>query len=126
MAEQDTLNPSSNPSSAQPLVDTAAHQRNLKEAQAALAKEFQTLVQDAERLLKCTQDAAGAHTAELRERLSSNIARAKAMLEEKQGTLREKGRANLESAEAYVQHKPWQAMGIAAGIGLLAGLILRR
>jgi ElaB/YqjD/DUF883 family membrane-anchored ribosome-binding protein len=30
------------------------------------------------------------------------------------------------STEAYVREKPWNALGIAAGIGLLIGLFLRR
>jgi ElaB/YqjD/DUF883 family membrane-anchored ribosome-binding protein len=122
MAEQDTVNPSSD----EPMIDTSAHKRNVQDAQAALAREFQTLVQDAERLLKCTQDAAGAHTEEIRTRISDNIARAKAMFDDKQGTFCEQGRANLETAEAYVQTNPWQAVGIAAGIGFLAGLLFRR
>lgn len=30
------------------------------------------------------------------------------------------------ATESYVRDKPWNAVGIAAGIGLLVGLILRR
>ena len=31
-----------------------------------------------------------------------------------------------EQADKYVREKPWQAVGIAAAIGLVAGLLIRR
>ena len=36
------------------------------------------------------------------------------------------GQQTCSATEAYVREKPWNALGIAAGIGLLVGLILRR
>ena len=40
--------------------------------------------------------------------------------------MRQRGQAALGSAEQYVQENPWQAIGIAAGVGLLIGLLANR
>lgn len=38
----------------------------------------------------------------------------------------EKGRAAAEATDAYVHENPWTTMGIAAGLGLVVGLLLGR
>jgi len=35
-------------------------------------------------------------------------------------------RETAENADKFVREKPWQAVGIAAAIGLVAGLLIRR
>jgi ElaB/YqjD/DUF883 family membrane-anchored ribosome-binding protein len=37
-----------------------------------------------------------------------------------------KARAGAGAAEDYVRDNPWQAVGIAAGLGLLIGLLIGR
>lgn len=41
-----------------------------------------------------------------------------------QDTMMEKGRAAAEATDAYVHENPWTTMGIAAGLGLVVGLLL--
>jgi ElaB/YqjD/DUF883 family membrane-anchored ribosome-binding protein len=36
------------------------------------------------------------------------------------------GREAAQSTDKFVREKPWQAVGIAAAIGLVAGLLIRR
>ena len=38
----------------------------------------------------------------------------------------EKGRAAAQATDAYVHENPWTTMGIAAGLGLVVGLLLGR
>lgn len=109
-----------------PLFDKSAHRRNLQAAQAALIEEFHTLIGDTERLLKHTQDTAGAQTEELRGKINANLTRARLMLKEQEGSLREQGQAAIQCTEEYVHTHPWQSLGIAAGVGFLFGLITRR
>lgn len=109
-----------------PLFDKAAHRRNLQAAQNALIEEFHTLIGDTERLLKHTQDTAGGQTAELRSKLNANIERARSLLKEQEGSLREQGQAAIQCTEQYVHTHPWQSIGIAAGVGFLLGLVTRR
>jgi ElaB/YqjD/DUF883 family membrane-anchored ribosome-binding protein len=108
------------------LIDKSAHRRNLQAAQNALIEEFHTLIGDTERLLKFTQDSAGTQTEELRGTISANLSRARKLLSEQEGSLREHGQAAIQSTEEYVQTNPWQSIGIAAGVGFLLGLVTRR
>jgi ElaB/YqjD/DUF883 family membrane-anchored ribosome-binding protein len=43
-----------------------------------------------------------------------------------QDELTEKAKAVAADADAYVHEKPWQSIGIAAGLGLLIGLLISR
>ena len=108
------------------LIDKAAHRRNLQAAQNALIEEFRTLVGDTERLLKHTQETAGGQTEELRSKINANLARAREVLAEQEGSLREQSQAAIQCTEEYVHTHPWQSIGIAAGVGFLLGLITRR
>ncbi|MCF6780853.1 DUF883 family protein [Stutzerimonas stutzeri] len=112
--------------STSPLIDKSAHRRNLQAAQNALIEEFHTLIADTERLLKHTQETAGSQTQELREKISANMNRAREMMKDQEGTLRNQCDAAMQCTEEYVQTHPWQSVGIAAGVGFLLGLIMRR
>ena len=108
------------------LIDKSAHRRNLQAARNALVEEFHTLIADTERLLKHTQETAGTQTEELREKITANMTRAREMLKDQEGTLRNQSEAAIQCTEEYVQTHPWQSIGIAAGAGFLLGLIMRR
>ena len=112
--------------STRPLIDTSAPRRNLQAAQNALIEEFHTLIGDTERLLKHTQETAGGQTEELRSKINANIAKAREMLKEREGSMRDQGQAAIQCTEEYVHTHPWQSIGIAAGVGFLLGLITRR
>ena len=108
------------------LIDKSAHRRNLQAAQNALIEEFHTLIADTERLLKHTQETAGSQTEELREKITANMNRARDMMKEQEGTLRDQGQAAIQCTENYVHTHPWHSLGIAAGAGFLLGMIMRR
>lgn len=108
------------------IFDSEAHKRNLQNAQEALLNEFQTLMADTERLFNHTKEVAGNQSEELRESIEHNLNRAREILQERHQQWSEQSSELKERAEAYVQEKPWQSLGIAAGAGLLLGLILRR
>ena len=54
--------------------------------------------------------------------LDSARARLKAM----QGSAAEMGEEAVKATETYVRDNPWQAIGIAAGVGLVLGLLISR
>ena len=37
-----------------------------------------------------------------------------------------RAKSGADTADAYVRHEPWKAVGIAAGAGVIAGLLLAR
>ena len=100
--------------------------KSAKTAQEILMADFQALVRDTEKLLADTANLAGDQADELREQIHDRLTQARETLQLTQDSVRERGQAALGSAEQYVQETPWQAIGIAAGVGLLIGLLANR
>lgn len=114
-------------------IDEQAHQQNtdrvrrhLGEAEQALTDEFHTLLADAEQLLKHTASMAGEQADELRAKLSSSLERSRDVLRTKQDDLYRQGVVAKETTEEYVADNPFKALGIAAGVGFLIGLLASR
>jgi len=91
-----------------------------------LVADFKVVVADAEELLKATAGQAGDKVAELRSKAQANLAIAKASLADAQAALLEKAKAAGRATDDYVQENPWRAVGIAAGVGLVIGLLIGR
>lgn len=91
-----------------------------------LLQDLQSVVREAESLLKATAGHAGDKVDEARARAEQTVREARSRLDEvEQRTLRRVRDAATE-AEGYVRDNPWQALGVAAGVGLLLGLLLGR
>jgi ElaB/YqjD/DUF883 family membrane-anchored ribosome-binding protein len=60
------------------------------------------------------------------ERIGDSLEQGRAALAEMQAYLKEQTRECMRTTDAYVRDNPWQSIGIAAGIGLLVGLLIRR
>jgi ElaB/YqjD/DUF883 family membrane-anchored ribosome-binding protein len=101
-------------------------QTSAKTQQSELQVEFQALINDAEKLLQHAASLAGDQADELREQIQRNLQRARDTLGVSEAAVREQSTAIRQAGEAYVQSNPWQAVGIAAGIGLFLGLLLGR
>ncbi|CAB1367745.1 DUF883 family protein [Denitratisoma oestradiolicum] len=91
-----------------------------------LVADFKLVVADAEELLKATAGQAGDKVAELRGRIQDNLAHAKDSLAEAQEVVVAKAKAAGRATDDYVHDNPWRAVGIAAGVGLLVGLLIGR
>ncbi len=100
--------------------------KTAKTAQEILMDDFQTLVNDTERLLEHTATLAGDQAEELRDQIHQSLLRARETLQLTQDSLTERGKAAVTATEDYVQANPWQSVGIAAGVGFLIGLLATR
>lgn len=87
-----------------------------------LAEDIQTLVRDAETLLRASAENAEDLTEEARRRAEQSLGELRARLGEMERDL--KGRA--EVLDGYVRDNPWTAVAIAGGIALLVGLLMGR
>jgi ElaB/YqjD/DUF883 family membrane-anchored ribosome-binding protein len=58
--------------------------------------------------------------------LGESVHRGKAKLTEMQALLTDKTKEYARQTDHYVQENPWRAVGIAAGAGLIIGLLIRR
>ncbi|MEJ6007584.1 DUF883 family protein [Paucibacter sp. AS339] len=91
-----------------------------------LMKDLHSVVTEAEGLLRATAGQAGEGASELRAKVQASLDRAKHNLADLQDAAVEKAKAAGRATDAYVHEKPWQAIGVAAGIGLLLGMLISR
>lgn len=64
--------------------------------------------------------------AELRERISDNLRDARHKLADAEDAIKEKTREVARATDDYVHEHPWSAIGAAAGLGLVVGLLISR
>ncbi|HEY9210566.1 MAG TPA: DUF883 family protein [Methylotenera sp.] len=91
-----------------------------------LISDFKVVIADAEALIKATANQGGEAVVHLRAKAEESLAVAKVKLSEAQDALVEKGKIAAQATDNYVHEKPWHAVGIAAGIGLVVGLLIGR
>jgi len=91
-----------------------------------LVADVKVLIADMEDLIKATAGIAGDRVIELRERLESKLAQGKAALAECEKDLRGRGDQAKACALACWRDAGCRGLVIALGVGLLAGLALRR
>jgi len=91
-----------------------------------LMQDLQLVVSDAEELLRATASQAGEKVSVARERIQDSLAAAKARLAEAEEAMLEKTRQAARVTDEYVHDNPWRAVGIAAGVGLVVGMLISR
>ena len=91
-----------------------------------LVSDMKVVVSDAEEILRATAGVAGEKMADLRERIGERLRDAKLRIADAEAALVDKTKAAARATDDYVNENPWHAVGIAAGIGLLIGIIIGR
>ena len=87
----------------------------MQSTDSSLMNDLKAVIADAEELLRETAGEAGPKIQQVRERAEESLRAAREHLKGTGAELDSKVRAN-----------PWAAVGIAAGVGVIAGLILAR
>ena len=90
-----------------------------------LASDLKNLVADAEELLKATASQAGDKIGVARQKIEQSLIEGKKALADAEKVIVEKSKEAAEIADDYVRENPWSAIGIAAGVGLVLGLLIR-
>jgi ElaB/YqjD/DUF883 family membrane-anchored ribosome-binding protein len=91
-----------------------------------LVEDLKVVMNDAEALLKATSNQTGEKLQEVRARAEESLRQAKVRLTQIEEEAIKRAREVAQATEEYVRENPWQSVGIAAGIGLLVGLLLSR
>ncbi|MGH7824221.1 MAG: DUF883 family protein [Candidatus Binatia bacterium] len=91
-----------------------------------LVADLKTLINDAEELLKATASQAGDKIVVARQRIEQSLIEGKKSLGDAEKVLIERSKEAVDIADDYVRENPWSAVGIAAGVGLVLGLLIRR
>ena len=91
-----------------------------------LMSDLRTVIADAEEVLKVTADQATAGAADLRQRMQERLLQARSRLLDLQEGAVARAKAAGHAAADYVHEHPWKAIGVAAGIGMIIGLLIGR
>ena len=91
-----------------------------------LIRDFKVVVADAEALLKATAGQGGEVVAAARARAEESLANAKVKMSEAQAALVARSKAAAKATDEYVHVHPWQAIGVAASVGVVIGLLIGR
>ncbi|MET0519574.1 MAG: DUF883 family protein [Burkholderiaceae bacterium] len=88
--------------------------------------DLHTVVAEAEKLLQATANDASESASELRVKVQASLDKARKHLNDLQDAAVDKARAAGRATDNYVHENPWQAIGVAAAVGLLLGMLISR
>ena len=91
-----------------------------------LLADLKTVMSDAEALLRATSTQTGEKIQEVRARAEESLRQAKQRLSSIEDEALRRAREVADATDEYVRENPWQSVGVAAGFGLLVGLLLAR
>ncbi|HSN42362.1 MAG TPA: DUF883 family protein [Burkholderiales bacterium] len=91
-----------------------------------LAQDLKMVISDAEELLRATATQAGEKATVAREKIQESLHRAKVKLAEVEDVVIDTTKQTARATDEFVHDNPWKAVGIAAGIGLVIGLLIGR
>ncbi len=91
-----------------------------------LAADIQSLVADAESMLDAAAGESGDKADATRERIRERLADAREQIRRLESKLMIEARVAALAADRYVHEQPWQAVGIAAVLGVVVGVLLSR
>jgi len=92
----------------------------------ALVSDFSDVLAEAETLLKQAAKESGEKASDLRTQVEAKLRSAKLRLMDLQDDAIGTAKAAARVTDDYVRDNPWQAIGLAAAIGLLVGLVIGR
>ena len=91
-----------------------------------LVDDFAEMLTEAEDLMKRAASETGDRAKDLRSQVEAKLLAAKSRLQEMQGDAVDSAKAAARVTDDYVHDNPWQAIGAAAAIGFIVGLLMNR
>ncbi len=91
-----------------------------------LAADFRTVIADAEELLRATAGEAGGKASAARAKIEESLRDARRKLADVEASVVAQARDAAKATDAMVHEHPWKAVGIAAAVGFLLGMLIQR
>jgi ElaB/YqjD/DUF883 family membrane-anchored ribosome-binding protein len=91
-----------------------------------LVDDFSEMLTEAEDLMKRAANETGDRAKDLRTQVEAKLLAAKLRLQELQGDAVDQAKAAARVTDDYVHDNPWQAIGVAAAVGFVVGLMMNR
>ena len=91
-----------------------------------LATDLRIVIADAEELLRATAGQMGEKAIVARERIQESLRVAQDKLARAEEVVIDRTKAAARATDEYVHDHPWGAVGIAAAVGLVIGMLISR
>ena len=91
-----------------------------------LMSDLRAVLEDAEALLSATAGQAGEKIQRARERATETVKVARERLGDAQEQVVKQAKYAAKQTDDFVHDNPWQAVGIAAGVAFLIGVLVSR
>lgn len=91
-----------------------------------LMRELNQVLKDAEDLIKNSEQQAGEGFQSAKDKLQATLKTAKKEIQHIEEVTIKKAKEAAHATDAYVHENPWKTAGIAAGVGLLVGMLIAR
>ncbi|WP_338849915.1 DUF883 family protein [Massilia sp. W12] len=88
--------------------------------------DLKVVIRDAEELLRNTGAQTGENFRAAKEKFENSLSNAKHRLQDMEDAVVARGKAAARATDQYVTEHPWQSVGLAAAVGLIAGLLIAR
>ena len=92
----------------------------------SLLDDFSTMLTEAEDLLRRAGNETGERAKDLRAQVEAKLLGAKLRLQELEGEAMDRAKAAATYTDDYIHDNPWRAIGAAAAVGFLIGLLVNR
>ena len=92
----------------------------------SLMDDLRAAIAEVEALIESSAAGASEQAAEVKARAEHTVHDAKRRLSAAQEAISDQARRSVRDADRYVHDKPWQAIGIAAGLAFVVGLLVSR
>lgn len=100
--------------------------RDIEPLRISASEELGRLVADVEDLVRKVAHITQDDIARVRERVEEKLVTARECLADGSARVRASGKQLAESTDAYVHERPWTAVGVAAAVGVLIGVLSSR
>jgi ElaB/YqjD/DUF883 family membrane-anchored ribosome-binding protein len=91
-----------------------------------LVSDMKTVIADAEELLKATASAAGDRVTAARAKVEDSMRIAKVKIAAAEEAVVDRAKAAARATDDYVHAHPWKAVGTAAAVGVIVGMLIGR
>lgn len=91
-----------------------------------LISDLKVVVADADELVKITAGQAGTEAGNIAARMQNRMTRLQDEMAHMQEAAVTKAKAIAQDTDGFVHENPWKAIGVAAGLGVVVGLLAGR
>jgi ElaB/YqjD/DUF883 family membrane-anchored ribosome-binding protein len=104
----------------------AAARDAARKARAAGNQEVEKLIAEVEELITRLADTADPGIARIRARVAETLKTTRRAITESAAQVQRQARDALTTGDTYVREQPWEAIGVAAAMGLVIGFLVFR